>query len=136
MEEGPRIGAVSFGVTDDKVWFWQPAKHEMIIADQAAGNSRKVSIPHGRTYNLGGQTVLTPANEVVQILQSPTPGVRGIYLARGRCIEKIGPPPPGLLAGMDGSEFVFVRNGNKIGDFSITRVKSLTAELSEIRLPQ
>lgn len=131
MQQGPKIGDVSFGLTDDKVWFWQPAKHRMIIAGQNGGDVRKISIPHAPTYNLGGQTLLTPSGEVVQDLYSPTPGVGGIYLASGRRIEKISPPPNTFLAGMDGSEFVFVRFGNKIGDFSVIRVTSLKAELSK-----
>jgi hypothetical protein len=128
MQEESRIGGVSFGVTDDKVWFWQPAKHQMIIADRNSGKFQKRSIPHGRTYNLGSRTVLTPSDEIVQVLQSPTPGVGGIYLASGRRIERISPPPNGLLVGMDGSEFVFVRNGNEPGDFVVVRKTSI-AEL-------
>ena len=73
LREAPAIGEVTFGLTNDKVWFWQPARHRMIITDRDGGDVRKISIPHARTWNLGGQTLLTPTGEVVQDLHSPTP---------------------------------------------------------------
>jgi hypothetical protein len=129
MQEASAIGQVTFGLTSDKVWFWQPAKHRMIVTDREGGDVRKISIPHARTWNLGGQALLTPAGEVIQDLHSPTPSVRGIYVARTSRIEKFSQPQNMSLAGMDGgSEFVFLSQTNSTGDFLIIRVKSL-AEL-------
>jgi len=125
LQEAPAIGQVAFGLTNDRVWFWQPARHRMIVTDREGGHARKISIPHARTWNLGGQTILTPAGEVVQDLHSPTPGVRGIYLARGDGIERFSQPQDVFLAGMDGSEFVFLRQTNSTGDFRMIRVTSL-----------
>ena len=120
LREGSAIGQVSFGLTNDKVWFWQPAKHRMIVTDREAANVRKISIPHARTWNLGGQTLLTPTGEVVQDLNSPTPAVRGIYLAGSSRVERFRHPQNAYLAGMDGSEFVFLTQTNTAGDSLIT----------------
>lgn len=132
LREGSAIGQVSFGLTKDKVWFWQPAKHRMIVTDREASSVDRISIPHARTWNLGGRTLLTPNGEIVQDLHSPTPTVRGIYLAGGGGrVEKFGQPQNASLVGMDGSEFVFLTQINTAGDFLITRIKSL-AELHSI----
>jgi hypothetical protein len=125
LQEASTIGQVTFGLTNDKVWFWQPAKHRMIITDREGGSVRKISIPHARTWNLGGQTLLTPTGEVVQDLHSPTPSVRGIYLASTSRIERFSQPQNVSLVGMDGSEFVFLSPTNTTGDFLIIRVKAL-----------
>jgi hypothetical protein len=131
LKEGPAIGHVSFGLTHDKVWFWQPARHRMIVTDREAANVKMISIPHARTWNLGGRALLTPTGEVVQELNSPTPAVRGIYLAGSSGVEKFSHPQKAHLAGMDGSEFVFLSQTNTAGDFLITRMKSL-GELQNI----
>jgi hypothetical protein len=131
LREGSAIGQVSFGLTNDKVWFWQPARHRMIVADREANNVQRISIPHARTWNLGGRALLTPTGEVVQDLNSPTPAVRGIYLAGSSRIERFSHPQNAYLAGMDGSEFVFLTQTNAAGDFLITRMKSL-AELQNM----
>jgi hypothetical protein len=131
LQEAPAIGQVTFGLTNDKVWFWQPVKHRMIITDREGSNVRKISIPHAHTWNLGGQTLLTPTGEVVQDLHSPTPTVRGIYLASTSRIERFRQPQNVSLLGMDGSEFVFLSQTNTAGDFLIIRVRSL-AELQNL----
>jgi hypothetical protein len=132
LREAPAIGQVTFGLTNDRVWFWQPATHHMIVMDREGGHIRKISIPHARTCNLGGLTLLTPGGDVVQDLHSPTPGVRGLYLSNARHSERINPPQNASLAGMDGSEFVFLRRDNATDDFLIIRIKSL-AELQKLR---
>jgi hypothetical protein len=126
LREAPDIGQVTFGLTNDKVWFWQPAKHRMIITDREGSSIQKISIPHAHTWNLGGLTLLTPIGEVIEDLHSPTPSIRGIYLVDHRRIEKLAQPQNASFVGMDGTEFVFLRQINKADDFLITRIKSLT----------
>jgi hypothetical protein len=126
LREAPDIGQVTFGITNDKVWFWQPSRHRMIITDLEGRELRKILIPHARTWNLAGETLLTPTGQVVQDLHSPTPSVHGIYLASTHHIEKHGQPQSASLVGMDGSEFVFVGQTNTTGNFPVFRLTSLT----------
>lgn len=135
FSESASTGQVSFGITGDQVWFWQPAKNRMVIADLDGRNVRKFSLPRQRTYNLGGLTALTPAGEVIQDLHSPTPAVRGIYLARNRRVEKISRLNDDSFVGMDGSEFVFIRPGKTAAEFELVRIPSVT-ELRDQTWPQ
>jgi hypothetical protein len=126
LREGPDIGQVTFGLTNDEVWFWQPARHRMVITDREGSGIQRISIRHARTWNLGGMTLLIPSGEIIQDLHSPTAGVQGIYLVEHRRIEKVRQPQNVSLVGVDASEFVFVSPVNQAGDFLVRRVKSLT----------
>jgi hypothetical protein len=126
LHQAPDIGQVTFGLTNDRVWFWQPARHRMIITDREGSSIQKTSIRHAPAWNLGGLTLLTPTGDIIQDLHSPTSGVRGIYIVEHRRVEKLGPPQDASLIGIDGEELVFLRQINKTGDFLITRVNSLT----------
>ena len=72
LREASDIGQVTFGLTGEKVWFWQPAKHRMIITDRNGNGIQKISIRHASTWNLGGPTLLTPDGGDYQDLHSPT----------------------------------------------------------------
>jgi hypothetical protein len=39
--EEPAIGDVSFGLSNDKVWFWQPARHRTIIAGRGQASTSR-----------------------------------------------------------------------------------------------
>jgi hypothetical protein len=134
LREESTIGQVSFGLSGDQVWFWQPAKHRMIITDREGSAIRKTSIRHAHTWNLGGLTLLMPTGEIVQDLLSPTPNVWGIYIVKNNRVERLRHLQNAFLVGMDGSEFVFVSKTNDMGDSLVTRVKSLT-DLQDMTVP-
>jgi len=130
LREGSNIGQVAFGLTGGNVWFWQPATHRMIVTDRNGGGIQKISIRHASSRNLGGPALLTRRGEVIQDLHSITPGVRGIYRVHHRRTKRFGQPQGAFLVGIDGAEFVFLRQTNS-ADFLMIRVKSL-AEWKEM----
>lgn len=116
LREESNIGQVSFGLSGDKVWFWQPAKHRMIITDREGSAIRKTSIRHAHTWNLGGLTLLMPTGEIIQDLLSPTPNAWGIYIVKNNRVERLRHPQNAFLVGIDGSEFVFVSKTKDMRD--------------------
>ncbi|SPE43543.1 exported hypothetical protein [Candidatus Sulfopaludibacter sp. SbA3] len=122
LQESPTKGQVTFGLTGDKVWFWQPFRHRMIITDRYGRRVQKISIPLAPTWNMGGSSLLLPSGEVLADVWSPTPSVRGMYLARAQSFKKWAQPDDARLIGMDGSELVFVsKSSTGPSDFLIAR---------------
>ena len=70
--------------------------------------------------------MLTPTGEVIQDRHSPNSSVRGIYIATRQGVEKFVQPENTFLVGIDGAQFVFLRQTSKSGDLLIMRTKSLT----------
>ncbi len=141
LQEGHALGGrVSFGITPDKVWFWQPARHRMIVADWEGRNVKRIPtpLPVSRSWLIrasfhrraepqiqAGLSVLLPSGQVLVDIASAEPDVpSGTYILRGERLHKgsIDDARSRFLAGVDGSEFVFVSTP-KLGssDFQITR---------------
>ena len=123
-------GSVSFGVTQETIWFWQPVRHRMIVVDRASSSVKRISTPlpvsrswlvrasHSRSARPlavpqieVGFSAFLPSGEVLANIMAAEPDVpSGLYLSRGQRFQKsaVNSPRNTYLAGIDGSEFVFV----------------------------
>jgi hypothetical protein len=127
FEEGRAIGGrISFGVTQQAIWFWQPAKRWMIVVDRKGGSVKRIlaSLPVSRIRLVGasrirravpaieaGVSAFLPSGKVLANIVSAEPDVpSGVYQSRGQRFQKTGfdSPRNTYLAGIDGSEFIFV----------------------------
>jgi hypothetical protein len=141
FQEGQAIGGrVSFGVTKETIWFWQPVRHRMFVVDREGLSAKRISasLPVSRSWFVriahirnaaapieAGFSAFLPSGQLLANIISAEPDVpSGLYLSRRQRFQKSAVHSPGntYLAGIDGSEFVFVsipRPGSN--DFQVIR---------------
>jgi hypothetical protein len=118
FKEGPLTGGlVGFGLTQDGLWFWQPARRRMTVVNRDGHvlSQKSVTLPRSQVHKSQSHppeadlVALLPSGQVAAGIVSPWPDVpTGAYLSRGKHFVRSSSQKLRLI-GIDGLDFVFLK---------------------------